>query len=110
VDRDAPLTGSQIFSPMTDALTMLEGVADLMNLSKSEDYLDQLHYEDARSNVAMFNGILKLDGVPGEIAEMAAERVRVPPHSSLNYQTPGEFSRAHEDHSRTAIVPSVAWT
>jgi hypothetical protein len=57
--------------------SMLEGVADLMNLSKSEDYLDQLHYEDARSNVAMFNGILKLNGVPGEIAEMAAERVSI---------------------------------
>lgn len=37
--------------------SMLEGVADLMNLSKSADYLDQLHYEDARSNVALFSGV-----------------------------------------------------
>jgi len=55
--------------------SMLEGVADLMNLSKSADYLDQLHYEDARSNVAMFSGVLNLKGISGEIAEMAAERV-----------------------------------
>ncbi|MFX1716742.1 DUF5677 domain-containing protein [Paraburkholderia sp. A1RO-5L] len=49
--------------------SMLEGVADLMNLSKDADYLDQLHYENARSNVALFNDLLKLKNVPDEMAE-----------------------------------------
>jgi hypothetical protein len=57
--------------------SMLEGVADLMNLSKSADYLDQLHYEDARSNVAMFNGVLNVKGISDEMAKMAAERVSI---------------------------------
>jgi hypothetical protein len=49
--------------------SMLEGVADLMNLSKDPNYLDQLHYENARSNVALFNDILKLKNVPDEMVE-----------------------------------------
>ncbi|SIO39663.1 hypothetical protein SAMN05444172_1593 [Burkholderia sp. GAS332] len=57
--------------------SMLEGVADLMNLSKSADYLDQLHYEDARNNVALFNGVLKVNGISDEMAEMAAEMVSI---------------------------------
>lgn len=53
--------------------SMLEGVADLMNLSKDAEYLDQLHYENARSNVALFNDMLKLKGIPDETAEKVDE-------------------------------------
>jgi hypothetical protein len=53
--------------------SMLEGVADLMNLVKDAEYLNQLHYENARSNVALFNDLLKLKGVPDEMAEKVGE-------------------------------------
>lgn len=43
---------------------MLEGVADLTNLSVNAKYLDQSRYENARSNVAMFSDILRLENVP----------------------------------------------
>jgi putative transposase len=33
----------------------------------------------------------------------------VRPHSSLNYQTPGEFRRAHEHLPSTAVISEVAW-
>jgi hypothetical protein len=49
--------------------SMLEGVADLMNLSKSADYLDQLHYENARSNVTLYEEILKLQNAPADMVE-----------------------------------------
>jgi hypothetical protein len=48
--------------------SMLEGVADLMNLSKNAAYLDQLHYENARYNVTLYNELLRLKGVPHEMA------------------------------------------
>lgn len=53
--------------------SMLEGVADLINLSKDADYLDQLHYENARSNVALFNELLKMENVPDDMAEKVGE-------------------------------------
>lgn len=53
--------------------SMLEGVADLANLSANADYLDQLHYENARSNVALFNDLLKLKNVPDDMAGKVGE-------------------------------------
>jgi hypothetical protein len=53
--------------------SMLEGVADLTNLSANAEYLDQLRYENARSNVAMFSDILRLENVPEEIAATVKE-------------------------------------
>ena len=53
--------------------SMLEGVADLMNLSASADYLDQLRWENARANVAMFNDILTLDNAPEEMTRTVGE-------------------------------------
>lgn len=53
--------------------SMLEGVADLLILSKNSNYLDQLHYENARSNVALFNELLKLKNVPDVMAEKVGE-------------------------------------
>ena len=34
----------------------------------------------------------------------------VRPHSSLNYQTPGEFRRAHENYPSTAVISRMAWS
>jgi len=53
--------------------SMLEGVADLMNLSANADYLDQLRYENARANVALFNEISRLDNVPEDTAATFAQ-------------------------------------
>ncbi|MFM0088937.1 DUF5677 domain-containing protein [Paraburkholderia sediminicola] len=53
--------------------SMLEGVADLMNLSKDPEYLNQLHYENARSSVALFNELLKMENVPDDMAEKVGE-------------------------------------
>ncbi|WP_133647750.1 DUF5677 domain-containing protein [Paraburkholderia flava] len=52
--------------------SMLEGVADLMNLTANAEYLDQLRYENARANVALFNEISRLDNVPEDIAATLA--------------------------------------
>ncbi|MEX3982800.1 DUF5677 domain-containing protein [Paraburkholderia sp. EG287A] len=57
--------------------SMLEGVADLMNLSKDPKYLDQLHYENAKNNTALFDGLLKLDGKPAEMTEKVGEWMAV---------------------------------
>ena len=53
--------------------SMLEGVADLLILSKDADYLEQLRYENARNNVALFNELLKLENVPDVIAGKVSE-------------------------------------
>lgn len=52
--------------------SMLEGVADLLILSNDADYLDQLRYENARNNVALFNELLKLENVSDVMAEKVA--------------------------------------
>ncbi|WP_321854182.1 DUF5677 domain-containing protein [Paraburkholderia tropica] len=49
--------------------SMLEGVTDLLNLSQRAEYLDQLHFENARNNVILFDELMKLDGVPADMAE-----------------------------------------
>lgn len=54
--------------------SMLEGVADLMNLSKDAGYLNQLHFDDARGNVALFDDAMRLGNVPNEIADKLRER------------------------------------
>lgn len=53
--------------------SMLEGVADLMNLSANAQYLDQLRWENARSNIAMFNDILTIDNGPEDMLRTVGE-------------------------------------
>ena len=55
--------------------SMLEGAADLLNLSANAQYLDQLRYENARNNVALFNEYARLDNVPEDIGATLAEWV-----------------------------------
>lgn len=38
--------------------SMLEGVADLLNLVHDANYLDQLHYENARNDALLFDGFM----------------------------------------------------
>ncbi|WP_321950397.1 DUF5677 domain-containing protein [Burkholderia cenocepacia] len=54
--------------------SMLEGVADLVNLAKDPNYLSQLHYDDARSNVALYDDAMGLENVPPHISEFLREK------------------------------------
>lgn len=53
--------------------SMLEGVADLVNLSKDSGYLNQLHFENARNNVVLFDELLRLKDVPEDMKEKVGE-------------------------------------
>lgn len=52
--------------------SMLEGVAEVANLSADPKYLDQLRWENARSNLALFNDILGLTDAPEEMLKEVA--------------------------------------
>lgn len=54
--------------------SMLEGVADLVNLAKDPNYLSQLHYDDARSNVALYDDAMGLENVPPHMSEFLREK------------------------------------
>jgi hypothetical protein len=46
--------------------SMLEALADLRNLVNDPNYVDQIRFDDARSNVALFSDYAKVDGMTAE--------------------------------------------
>ncbi|WP_126282566.1 DUF5677 domain-containing protein [Burkholderia stagnalis] len=53
--------------------SMLEGVADLQNLCHCSEYTNQMRYESARENVALFDEFGKSEDVPEDMRVTLAE-------------------------------------
>lgn len=53
--------------------SMLEGVADLLNLCADPEYFQTMRYNSARENVALFEEFKRSTGVPDEMSQALAE-------------------------------------
>jgi hypothetical protein len=53
--------------------SMLEGVADLLNLCADPVYMQAMRYSNARENVALFDELKKSSNVPEDMAKTLAE-------------------------------------
>ncbi|CAG9262452.1 DUF5677 domain-containing protein [Burkholderia orbicola] len=53
--------------------SMLEGVAELLNLCADPEYFQTMRYNSARENVALFEEFKKSTGVPDEMTQALAE-------------------------------------
>ncbi|WP_426281925.1 DUF5677 domain-containing protein [Burkholderia ambifaria] len=53
--------------------SMLEGLADLLNLCADPEYFHTMRYNSARENVALFEDFKKNTGIPDEVTQALAE-------------------------------------